>query len=95
MLYEAVNTHSAAQCPLNTQQGKDMIKQLVSEANLKQAGVKIDDADVSCPKASPQSEHKGFFLVEADNPAAVTKFFGPMKVDIREVVPFSEVVKSL
>ena len=94
MLYEAVNTHPAAQCPLNSEEGKAMLKQLFSDANVKKAGVKVDAAYVSCPKET-QADHKGFFLVEADSPATVTKFFGPMTVQIREVVPFSEVAKKL
>ncbi len=94
MLYVATNTHPAAQCPLNTEQGKAMIKQLFSEANVQKAGLKVDAAYVSCPKET-LANHKGFFVVEANSSDDVVKFFGPMTVEVREVVPFSEVAKTL
>lgn len=93
MLFVAANTHPADQCPLKTEQGKAMIKQLFSEANVQKAGLKIQGAYVSCPKGGP--EHKGFFIVEANSAMDVTKFFGQMTVDVWEVVPFSEVAKTL
>jgi hypothetical protein len=34
MLFEATHTHPAAQCPLLKPEGKNMIKQLFSEANV-------------------------------------------------------------
>lgn len=37
----------------------------------------------------------GLKIIAADGPAAVTKFFGPMTVDVRSVVPLSEVAKTL
>jgi hypothetical protein len=95
VLYVASHTHPAAQCPLKSAEGKAMIKQLFSDANVKKAGIKINAAYMSCPKAEPQMNHKGFFVVEADSPAAITSFFGPMTVEVREVVPFSEVAKTL
>ncbi len=94
MLFVATNTHPAAQCPLNTDQGKMMLKQNFSEANMQKAGIKLQGAYVSCPKDS-SAEHKGFFTVEANSAIDVTKFFGPMTVEVREVVPFSEVAKKL
>lgn len=94
MLYVAVHTHPASQCPLNSAEGKAMIKQLFSDANVKRGNVKIDDAYMSCPKET-RADHKGFFVVEAANPAVVTSFFGPMTVEVREVLPFSEVAKML
>lgn len=94
MLFAAVHTHPAAQCPLKTNEGKAMVKQLFSEDNVKKAGVKIDGAYVSCPK-DESVEHKGFFIVEGDSAASVTNFFGPMTVELREVVPFSEVAKTM
>jgi hypothetical protein len=93
MLFVAVNTHPAAQCPLNTDQGKAMIKQTFSDSNIQKAGLKIQGAYVSCPKGGV--DHKGFFIVEANSSADVTKFFGPMTVEVREVVPFSEIAKTL
>jgi hypothetical protein len=94
VLFVAVHTHPAAQCPLKTDEGKLMVKQLFSEENTKQAGVKIVGAYVSCPKDGGV-DHKGFFVVEAASAAVVTAFFGPMMVDLREVVPFSEVAKTM
>jgi hypothetical protein len=93
LLFVADNTHPADQCPLNTDQGKMMLKQNFSEANMQKAGIKLQGAYVSCPKGGP--EHKGFFIIEAENAMAVTNFFGPMTVEVREVVPFSEVAKML
>jgi hypothetical protein len=94
LLYVATHTHPAAQCPLNSEEGKTMLKQLFSDVNVKQAGIKINAAYMSCPKDT-QAEHKGFFVVEADSPTAITSFFGQMAVQVREVVPFSEVAKKL
>jgi hypothetical protein len=94
MLFVATNTHPATQCPLNSDQGKEMIKQLFSEANMQKAGIELQGAYVSCPKDSG-AEHKGFFIVEANNAMDVTNFFGAMTVEVREVVPFSEVAKTL
>jgi len=37
----------------------------------------------------------GLKIIAADGPVAVTKFFGPMTVDVRSVVPLSEVAKTL
>ncbi|MCW3999203.1 MAG: hypothetical protein NWE93_03090 [Candidatus Bathyarchaeota archaeon] len=94
MLFVAVHTHPAAQCPLKTEQGKAMVKQLFSEENVRKAGMKIEGAYVSCPK-DESVEHKGFFIVDGESAKAVSDFFGPMKVELREVVPFSEIAKTL
>ncbi|MGD6935154.1 MAG: hypothetical protein ACQCN5_13210 [Candidatus Bathyarchaeia archaeon] len=93
MLFVATNTHPAAQCPLNTDQGKMTIKQTFSEAKMQKAGVKLQGAYVSCPKGG--LDHKGFFIFEANSAIDVTNFFGPMTGEVREVVPFSEVAKTL
>jgi hypothetical protein len=90
----ASHKHPAAQCPLENPQGKAMIKQLFTDENVKKAEIKIVGAYVSCPREIG-SEHKGFFTVEADTAAAVVKFFGPMTVEVRPVVPFSEVAKTM
>ena len=71
-----------------------MIKQLFSEDNVKKAEVKIAAAYMSCPKDTAV-DHKGFFTIEADSPAAVTKYFGQMTVEVRPVTPLSEVAKTL
>ena len=94
MLYVAEHMHPAAQCPLNSEQGKTMLKDLFSESNVKKAGIKIDSAYMSCPKDT-SADHKGFFAIEANSPEAVTKFFGPLTVQLREVLPLSEVAKKL
>ena len=94
MLYEATHSHPAAQCPLLSSEGKAMIKQLFSDENVTKAGIKIAAAYMSCPKDTA-ADHKGFFTIEAENPAMVTKFFGPMTVEVRPVTPLSEVAKTL
>jgi hypothetical protein len=40
-------------------------------------------------------QNKGYFIIDADSAATVTKFFGPMTVDVRPVAPFSEVAKTI
>jgi hypothetical protein len=94
LLYEAIHSHPAAQCPLKSAEGKGMIKQLFSEQNMKNAGIKLIAAYMSCPQDTG-ADHKGFFTIEAQNPEAITKFFGPMTVEIRPVKPLSEVAKTL
>ncbi len=94
MLYEATHTHPAAQCPLQSAEGKAMLKQLFSEQNIKNAGINLTAAYMSCPQDTA-ADHKGFFTIEAENPAAITKFFGLMAVEIRPVKPLSEVAKML
>jgi hypothetical protein len=79
---------------MKTAEGKAMVKQLFSEENVKKAGVKINGAYVSCPKDGSM-EHKGFFIVEGSSAQAVVSFFGSMKVELREVVPFSELAKAV
>jgi hypothetical protein len=81
-------------CPLLKPEGKAAIKQLFSDQNIKQAGIKLEAAYFSCPKDT-SAEHKGFFTIEADNAAAITKFFGSMPVDVRPVQTLSELAKSL
>jgi hypothetical protein len=75
-------------------EGKAMIKKLFSDENVKKSGLKIVAAYFSCPK-DKSAEHKGFFILEADVPATIAKFFGSMTVDVRPVVPLSEVAKTL
>jgi hypothetical protein len=94
MLFAAVHMHPASECPLNSDEGKNMIKDLFSEESMKKNNVEVKCAHVSCPK-DEKIDHKGFFIVEADGMDSVKNFFGPMTVEIREVVPFSEVAKTL
>ncbi len=94
MLYEATPTHPAAQCPLNSTEGKTMVRQLFSEQNIKNAGINLVSAYMSCPQDT-NMDHKGFFTIDASNPEAIGKFFGPMKVEIRPVKPLSEIAKTL
>jgi hypothetical protein len=94
LLYEATHTHPAVQCPLLKPEGKAMIKQLFSDDNVKKSGVKIEAAYMSCPKDTA-ADHKGFFTIDAADPFTVTKFFGPMTVEVRPVQPLSEVAKTL
>jgi hypothetical protein len=71
-----------------------MIKMLFSDENVRKSGLKIVGAYMSCPK-DKSIDHKGFFIVDADSALTVSKFFGQMAVDVRPVVPFSEVAKTL
>jgi len=94
LLYEATHTHPAAMCPLNSAEGKAMLKQLFSNEHVKNSGIDIAAAYMSCP-ADKSVDHKGFFTIEAPDESKVAEFFGPMKVDIRHVQPLSEVAKKL
>jgi hypothetical protein len=94
LLFVAAHTHPAAKCPLQTPEGKTILKQLFSDDNIRKSGLKIVGAYVSCPK-DKSTEHKGYFIIDADSASTVTKFFGPMTVDVRPVVPFSEVAKTM
>jgi hypothetical protein len=94
MLYEATHSHSATQCPLLSAEGKAMLKQLFSEQNIKNAGINLTAAYMSCPQ-DMAADHKGFFTIDAESPEAIKKFFGPMTVEIRPVKPLSEVAKTL
>jgi hypothetical protein len=94
LLFEATHTHPAAQCPLKSSEGKAMIKQLFSADNISKSGIKLEAAYMSCPQDTA-ADHKGFFTIDVQNPEAVTKFFGPMKVEVRPVKPLSEVAKTL
>jgi hypothetical protein len=81
-------------CPLKTTEGKVSLKQLFSDQNIKKAGIKLNAAYFSCPKDTA-ADHKGFFTIEADNAAAVTKFFSTMAVDVRPVQTLNEIAKML
>jgi hypothetical protein len=81
-------------CPLLKPEGKAAIKQLFSDQNIKNAGIKLDAAYFSCPKDT-SADHRGFFTIEADNAAAITKFFGNMAVDVRPVQTLGELAKTL
>jgi hypothetical protein len=64
------------------------------EIHIKSAGIEMVGAYMSCP-ADETSHHKGFFIIEAPDEKTVKGFFGPMKVEVREVKPFSEIAKML
>jgi hypothetical protein len=49
---------------------------------------------MSCP-IDEGAHHKGYFIIEAPDKETINNFFGPMKVEIREVKPFSEIAKTL
>ena len=94
LLFVATHTYQAAKCPLETPEGKTMLKKLFSDDNVRKSGLKIVGAYVSCPK-DKSIDHKGYFIIDADSALTVSKFFGQMAVDVRPVVPFSEVAKTL
>ena len=94
MLFVAEHTHPASECPMKMQAGKDMIKGLFSDKHIGSAGIQLVGAYMSCP-VDEGAYHKGYFVIEAPDAATITNFFGPMKVEIREVKPFSEIAKTL
>jgi hypothetical protein len=94
LLFEATHTHPAAQCPLKSAEGKAMLKHLFDPENIKKSSINLVAAYMSCP-ADTAVDHKGFFTVDAQSPDSITKFFGPMTVEIRPVKTLSEVAKTL
>ena len=94
LIFMATHTHPAVQCPLNSEEGKTMLKRKFTEENMKNSGIKMHAAYLSCPEDT-REEHKGFFAVEAKDAEEVNKFFAPMSVEIRPVQPFSELAKKL
>ncbi|MGV8144087.1 MAG: hypothetical protein ACP5OJ_05660 [Methanothermobacter sp.] len=94
ILFVAEHTHPASECPMSMPGGKDMIKELFSEEHISSAGIKMVGAYMSCPD-DEGVYHKGYFIIEAPDEETIKEFFGPMKVDIREVKPFSEIAKTL
>jgi hypothetical protein len=49
---------------------------------------------MSCPP-DISVDHMGFFTIDAPDEERITKFFGPLKVEIRPVQPLSEVAKKI
>jgi len=94
LLFEATHTHPAKMCPLLSSEGKAMVKQTFSDANMKKAGIKLEAAYFSCPVDS-SADHKGFFTINANNAEAVKAYFGMMAVDVRPVQTLAEVAKKL
>ena len=94
MLFVAEHTHPAAQCPMGMSGGKEMIKNLFSEEHIKSAGIELKGAYMSCPN-DEGATHKGYFIIEAPDEETIKNFFGDMKVEVREVKPFSEIAKTL
>jgi hypothetical protein len=94
MLFVAEHTHPASECPMTMPGGKDMIKELFSEEHISSAGIGLVGAYMSCPN-DEGAIHKGYFIIEAPDEETINNFFGPMKVEVREVKPFSEIAKTL
>ncbi len=94
MLFVAEHTHPAPECPMKTAAGKNMIKELFSEEHIKSGGIELVGAYMSCPD-DEGSYHKGYFIIEAPDEETIKNFFGPMKVEVREVKPLSEIAKTL
>lgn len=93
MLFSATHRHESKDCPLKTDEGVEMLKEIFSEENMKKYKVNLESAYVSCPKE--HSTHHGYFIIDAESENDVINFFGPMTVTVREVVPFNEVAKTL
>jgi hypothetical protein len=94
MLFFALHSHPALECPRMSSQGKAMIRRVFSNENSSKFKVKLVSAYLSCPKNTGE-DHRGFFIVDADTATTVTKFFSPLPVDIRQVTPLSEIMKTL
>jgi hypothetical protein len=94
MLFVAEHTHPASECPMTMPGGKDMIMELFSEEHIISAGIELLGAYMSCP-TDKGAIHKGYFIIESPDEDTIKTFFGPMKVEIREVKPFSEIAKTL
>ncbi|WXG44337.1 MAG: hypothetical protein WED04_09935 [Promethearchaeati archaeon SRVP18_Atabeyarchaeia-1] len=94
MMFSAIHTHPALECPRMSSQGKATIRRVFSNENMKRFGIKLVGAYLSCPKNTGE-DHRGFFIVDADSAATVTRFFSPLPVDIRQVTPLSEIMKNL
>ena len=95
MLFVAEHTHPASECPMLTDEGKDMIKGLFSDEHIKSAGIELVGAYMSCP-VDDRSYHKGYFIIESSDKESIINLFGPMKLlELREVKPFSEIAKTL
>jgi len=94
MLFVAEHTHPSSECPMKTSEGKGMIKELFSEENVNKVGIKILGAYMSCPN-DKGAYHKGYFVIEALDEETIHNFFGPMKVDLKEVKTFREIAKTL
>jgi hypothetical protein len=91
MIFAVTEEHDSKKCPLKTDEGVDMLKEMFSEKNKKNHDIKLENAYISCPK-NESSTHKGFFTVNSNNIKNVKDFFGRLKVDIKEVVPFNKVI---
>ncbi len=94
MLFVAEHTHPASECPRNTPSGRNMLKELFSEEHISSEGIELVGAYMSCPN-DDGAYHKGYFIIESPDEETIKKFFGPMKVDVREVKPLSEIAKTL
>ena len=94
MLFVAEHIHPAAECPMRMPGGKDMIKNLFSEEHIKSTGIEMQGAYMGCP-TDEGATHKGYFIIEAPDEETIKNFFGDMKVEVREVKPFSEIAKTL
>ena len=94
MLFEALHTHPANMCPMLSADGKAMVKNLFSEQSMKNAGINMVAAYMSCPQDT-NADHKGFFTIDAMDADVIKKFFGAMLVEVRPVKPWSEIAKTL
>lgn len=91
MLFTAVNEHDAKQCPLKTDEGMERLREMFSNENMEKYDIKLEDAYLTCPK-DESSTHKGFFTINSKSKENVKNFFGKLKVEIKEVVSFSEII---
>jgi hypothetical protein len=57
MLFTATNKHDGKKCPLKTDEGIDMLKEIFSEENIKKHNINLEEAYISCLKEK-HSTHK-------------------------------------
>lgn len=88
MLFTVTNKHDGKKCPLKTDEGVEMLKEIFSEENIKKHNISLDEAYISCPNEK-HSTHKVYYVVNTDKVENIKKFFNPLEVEIKEVVPFN------
>lgn len=79
--------------PLKSDEGVQMLKKMFSSENMEKHDIKFENAYFSCPKDESPT-HKGYFIVNSRSLNNVRDFFGRLKIDIKEVVPFNDIKKK-
>ena len=88
MLFTAVSKHDSKKCPLETDEGVKILKEIFSDKNLKKRNVELLDAYISCP-FEKHSTHSSVFIFRAESKFNVKSLFRSMDVEVKEVAPFN------